>query len=67
MPAVPARLLSCPRSRAHCPPSPPSPSTPQTQRDAIQDKRCREEVQRQLKHEAEDLRFDHALAAACQK
>lgn len=47
-------------------PSPPRPA-PQTQRDQIRNRRCREEVKRQMKHEAEDIRFDHALATACHK
>ncbi|KAI3428234.1 hypothetical protein D9Q98_006614 [Chlorella vulgaris] len=37
----------------------------ETQRDRIRSKRCREEVHRQMQHEAEDLRFDHELAKAC--
>lgn len=39
----------------------------QTQRDRIRSKRCREEVHRQMQHEAEDLRFDHELAKACHR
>ncbi|KAI7844989.1 hypothetical protein COHA_001355 [Chlorella ohadii] len=39
----------------------------ETQRDKIRNRRCRKEVKRQMRHEAEDIRFDHALATACHK
>lgn len=47
-----------------CPQNTPA---PQTQRDKIRSRRCRDEVKRQMRHEAEDIRFDHALATACHK
>lgn len=56
-----------PTLQSAAPSRPLGPRAAQTQRDKIRNRRCREEVKRQMRHEAEDIRFDHALATACHK